>query len=222
VKVNRYIDHTILKADATLEEITKVCDEAKEHEFFSVCVNPYYIPVVKKQLSGTIVKVCAVVGFPLGASASDVKAYETLKAIEAGADEIDMVINVAALKNGDFDLVKSDIAAVKSVTRDKALLKVIIEACLLTDDQKIKACELSKEVGAEFVKTSTGFSTGGATVHDIALMRSVVGPDMGVKASGGVRDYQTAIAMIEAGATRIGASSSVSIAERTQVQTNGY
>lgn len=220
--VNRYIDHTILKPDTPKEAVLKVCQEAREHEFFSVCVNPYYIPVVKEALKGSIVKVCAVVGFPLGASVKEVKAFEAKMAIEAGADEIDMVINIAALKNEAYEDVLEDIKAVKAVTDGKALLKVIIEACLLTDDEKVKACELSQIAGAEFVKTSTGFSSGGATTADIALMRRTVGAEMGVKASGAVRDYETAMAMIEAGATRIGASASVAIATHAESEDQGY
>jgi deoxyribose-phosphate aldolase len=222
VNINRYIDHTILKPESSKEAVLKVCEEARTHEFFSVCVNPYYIPLVKEALEGSIVKVCAVVGFPLGASVSEVKAFETAKAIEAGADEIDMVINVAALKNKEFDVVLEDIKAVKAETNGKALLKVIIESCLLTDEEKVKACELSVEAGAEFVKTSTGFSTGGATADDIALMRKTVGPDVGVKASGGVRDFETAMAMVNAGATRIGASASVAISLHQEVSGDGY
>ncbi|MCK8058256.1 MULTISPECIES: deoxyribose-phosphate aldolase [unclassified Fusibacter] len=222
MNINRYIDHTILKPESSKEAVLKVCEEARTHEFFSVCVNPYYIPVVKEALEGSIVKVCAVVGFPLGASVKEVKAFETAKAIEAGADEIDMVINIAALKNGELDVVLEDIKAVKAETAGKALLKVIIESCLLTDEEKVKACELSVEAGAEFVKTSTGFSTGGATADDIALMRKTVGPKIGVKASGGVRDFETAMAMVNAGATRIGASASVAIATHQEATGDGY
>jgi len=222
VKVNRYIDHTVLKADARQSDIVTACEEAKMHDFYSVCVNSYYVPLVKEKLTGSTVKVCAVVGFPLGQSMSEVKAFEADLAIQAGADEIDMVINVAALKDGNLDLVYNDILAVKEKTHNRAVLKVIIEACLLNQSEKQIACELSKKAGAEFVKTSTGFSTGGATVEDIALMRSVVGPEMGVKASGGVRDFETAMAMINAGATRIGASASVAIAEKSIAQDSGY
>lgn len=222
MKVNRYIDHTVLKADATEADIVKACEEAKAHDFFSVCVNSYYVPLVKQLLEGSQSKVCAVVGFPLGASLSAVKAFEADLAIKSGADEIDMVINVAALKDGKLDVVYEDILAVKAQTKDRALLKVIIETCLLTDAQKVTACELSVKAGAEFVKTSTGFSTGGATAEDIALMRKVVGPTLGVKASGGVRDYETAMAMIEAGASRIGASASVAIANKVVASQGGY
>lgn len=222
MKVNHFIDHTVLKADARLADIEKACDEAKAYEFYSVCVNSYYVPVVKENLKGSDVKVCAVVGFPLGASLSAVKAMEADLAIQKGADEIDMVLNIAALKDGNVDEVFKDIVAVKEQTSGRAVLKVIIESCLLTNQEKELACELSKKAGAEFVKTSTGFSTGGATVEDIALMRRVVGPELGVKASGGVRDYETALAMIEAGATRIGASASVAISEKSKEQSFGY
>lgn len=222
MKVNRYIDHTVLKADARVSDIVKACEEAKAYSFYSVCVNSYYVPLVKRELSGSEVKVCAVVGFPLGASIAAVKAYEADLAIQSGADEIDMVINIAALKDGNLDVVYEDILAVKEKTAGRAVLKVIIETCLLTDAEKVAACELSVKAGAEFVKTSTGFSTGGATVEDIALMRKTVGPELGVKASGGVRDFETALAMIEAGATRIGASASVAIAEKATATGSGY
>lgn len=222
MKINRYIDHTVLKADASRMDILKACEEAKAHHFFSVCVNSYFVPLVKKELMNSDVKVCAVVGFPLGAALSQAKAYETELAIASGADEIDMVINISALKDGDYDYVYQDILAVKEKTRNRATLKVILETCLLTEAQKIKACELSVKAGVEFVKTSTGFSTGGATVEDIQLMRKTVGPDMGVKASGGVRDFETAMAMINAGATRIGASASVAIVERSASAAGDY
>jgi len=207
----KYIDHTVLKPDTTKDKIEVVCKEAIDNSFFSVCVNPYYVKLVSELLKDSDVKVTSVIGFPLGASLSETKAFETTRAIADGADEIDMVINVAALKNGEFDYVLNDIKAVVEACKDKALLKVIIETCLLTEEEKVKACELSVEAGADYVKTSTGFSTGGATVADIALMRKTVGPDLGVKASGGVRDIAGAKAVIEAGATRIGASSSVEI-----------
>lgn len=213
MKLAKYFDHTILKPDTKKEDVIRVCNEAKEYDFFSVCVNPYYVSLVNENLKGSDVKVTSVIGFPLGASISEVKAFEATKAIEDGADEIDMVINIAALKNKEYDYVEKDIKAVVDACKDKALLKVIIETCLLTDEEKVKACELSKKAGADFVKTSTGFSTGGATVEDVALMRKTVGPDIGVKASGGVRDKEKANAVIEAGATRIGASSSIKIVE---------
>ncbi|MBS4540110.1 deoxyribose-phosphate aldolase [Clostridium sp. D2Q-11] len=204
------IDHTILKPDTTKEQVEKVCNEAREYNFASVCVNPSYVEYVAEQLKGSNVKVTSVVGFPLGSTLPEVKAFETKEAIKKGADEIDMVINIGELKNKNYDLVKEDIKAVVSASGDK-LVKVIIEACLLTDEEKEIACKLSKEVGADYVKTSTGFSTGGATFEDVALMRKTVGEGLGVKASGGVRDIETAKKMVEAGATRIGASSSVAI-----------
>lgn len=211
MELNRYIDHTLLKPQATTEDIIKVCDEALNHQFFSVCVNPYYVPVVSQQLDGSDVKVCAVVGFPLGANTPEIKSAEANLAVIEGAHEIDMVINIGAMKSGDYDYVEADIQSVVNVVVGRALVKVIIETCLLTDDEKVKACQLAKSAGADFVKTSTGFSTGGATVEDIALMRKVVGPDMGVKASGGIRDRSAAEAMIAAGATRIGAGGSLQI-----------
>lgn len=206
-----YIDHTILKADATREQVLQVCEEAKTHGFWSVCVNPYYVSTVSEALKGSSVKVCSVIGFPLGASVTAVKAAETRQAIADGANEIDMVINIAALKNGDDSIVQQDIEGVAAALEGKAILKVILETCLLTRDEKIRACKLSKAGGAHFVKTSTGFSTGGATAEDIELMRSVVGIQMGVKASGGIRSREIALEMINAGADRIGASASVSI-----------
>ncbi len=211
MKLNQYIDHTLLKPEATSEAIVAVCKEAIEHAFFSVCVNPHYVPLVSKTLNGTEVKVCTVIGFPLGANKSDIKAQEATLAVKEGAHEVDMVINVGALKSAEYDLVEADIAAVVNAVKGKALVKVIIETCLLTDEEKVKACELSKSAGADFVKTSTGFSTGGATVEDIALMRKTVGEEMGVKASGGIRDYDKAKAMIDAGASRIGAGGSLQI-----------
>lgn len=207
----KYIDHTILKPQTTEEQVKVICAEAREHGFFSVCVNPCYVSLVKKELEGSETKVCSVISFPLGANIPAVKAFEATQSIEAGADEIDMVINIGALKDGKYDYVREDIKAVVEACKGKALLKVIIEACLLTDEEKVKACELSKEAGADYVKTSTGFSTGGATAEDIALMRKTVGPELGVKASGGVRDFEGAKKMIDAGASRIGASSSVAI-----------
>lgn len=207
----KYIDHTILKPETTEEQVKVICAEAREHGFFSVCVNPCFVSLVKKELEGSESKVCSVISFPLGANIPEVKAFEATKAIEDGADEIDMVINIGALKDGKYDYVREDIKAVVEACKGKALLKVIIEACLLTDEEKVKACELSKEAGADYVKTSTGFSTGGATAEDIALMRKTVGPELGVKASGGVRDFEGAKKMIDAGASRIGASASVAI-----------
>ncbi|MCX7902957.1 MAG: deoxyribose-phosphate aldolase [Caloramator sp.] len=205
------IDHTILKAETTPEDIKRVCNEAKENSFASVCVNPCYVKLVADELKGSNVKVCTVIGFPLGATTKEVKAFETKKAIEDGANEVDMVINIGMLKAGNYDYVKDDIKAVVDAAKGKALVKVIIETCLLTDDEKIMACKLAKEAGADFVKTSTGFSKWGAKAEDVKLMRDTVGPEMGVKASGGVHSFEDAIKMIEAGANRIGASSSLKI-----------
>lgn len=215
MKLNKYIDHTILKPETTQEQVEKILSEAKEYDFASVCVNPTWVSLAAESLKDSDVKVCTVIGFPLGANTSAVKAFETKDAIANGADEIDMVINIGALKAGNDALVLDDIKAVVDASGDK-LVKVIIEACLLTDDEKVRACQLSKEAGADYVKTSTGFSTGGATVADVTLMRKTVGPDMGVKASGGARSYEDAIAFIEAGASRIGASSGVAIMNGAQ------
>ncbi|QXE00471.1 deoxyribose-phosphate aldolase [Terribacillus sp. DMT04] len=205
-----YIDHTLLKPDATKEQIDVIVEEAAAHKFASVCVNPYWVSYCADKLQGTDVKVCTVIGFPLGASTSAVKALETKDAIEKGAGEIDMVINIGALKSGDLVTVESDIRAVTEAANG-VLTKVIIETALLTEEEKVTACELAVKAGADYVKTSTGFSGGGATVADIALMRKTVGPDIGVKASGGVRDREATLAMIETGATRIGASAGVQI-----------
>ncbi len=216
------IDHTLLKPDATEKDIRKLCDEARQHEFASVCVNPGWVGLAAELLKGTRVKVCTVVGFPLGATTPTAKAIETRDAIANGATEIDMVINVGALKSGNDELVRRDIEAVVDAARGKAIVKVILETALLTREEKVKACLLCKMAGADFVKTSTGFSTGGATTEDIALMRETVGPGMGVKASGGIRDRDTAEAMVAAGATRIGASASVAIATGTKSSSKGY
>jgi deoxyribose-phosphate aldolase len=206
------IDHTLLKPDATQEQIAQLCFEARKHGFASVCVNPTWVELCAQLLHGSPVKVCTVIGFPLGATPAEVKAFETQVALEHGATEIDMVINVGALKARDLELVARDIRGVVSAAhRGGAIVKVIIEAVLLTDEEKIISCLLSKEAGADFVKTSTGFASGGATVHDVALMRRVVGPEMGVKAAGGVRTFEDAENMIKAGATRIGASAGVKI-----------
>ena len=211
MKLNKYIDHTLLKQDATEEQIDRLLSEAKDYDFASVCVNPCWVAHAKSGLAAdTEVKVCTVVGFPLGATTSAVKAFETKEAIQNGADEIDMVINVGAIKSGNADLVESDIRAVVEASGDK-LVKVIIETCLLTDEEKVLACQLAQKAGADFVKTSTGFSTGGATLPDVKLMRQTVGPEMGVKAAGGARSYADAVAFVEAGATRIGTSSGVAI-----------
>ncbi|RTR35325.1 deoxyribose-phosphate aldolase [Robertmurraya yapensis] len=209
--IAKYIDHTLLKADAKKEQIETLCQEAKEFNFASVCVNPTWVGLASEMLNGTGVDVCTVIGFPLGANTPETKAFETKNAIENGATEVDMVINIGALKSGNIELVEKDIRAVVEAAKGKALTKVIIETSLLTDEEKVTACELSVKAGADFVKTSTGFSTGGATVEDIRLMRKVVGPEIGVKASGGVRNAEDANNMIEAGATRIGASSGIAI-----------
>ncbi|MBD3347749.1 MAG: deoxyribose-phosphate aldolase [Candidatus Eisenbacteria bacterium] len=205
------IDHTALKPQTSREDIVSLCDEARRYSFASVCINPCYVSTCAQSLRLTPVKVCTVVGFPLGANRSDVKAFETRQAIADGAQEIDMVANIGALKSRDNDLVRSDISAVVEACRGIAVSKVIIEAALLTDEEKVVACELAKAAGADFVKTSTGFGPGGATAHDVRLMRAAVGEEMGVKAAGGIRDLETAREMIEAGATRSGASASVKI-----------
>jgi deoxyribose-phosphate aldolase len=211
INIAGMIDHTLLKADATKNEIGKLCKEAKEYQFASVCVNPTWVKYASELLKGSEVKVCTVIGFPLGANTSEVKAFEVTNSIANGAEEVDMVLNIGALKAGDYELVEKDILAVVEAAKGKALTKVIIETSLLTKEEKIKACELVVKAGADFVKTSTGFSTGGATVEDVTLMRETVGPTIGVKASGGVRNVQDAKNVIEAGATRIGASSGVAI-----------
>lgn len=217
----QYIDHTLLAADATREQIATLCREAQEHGFYSVCVNSGQVPYAASLLTDGQVKVCAVVGFPLGAGLSDTKAFEAQQAIAAGAGEIDMVLNVGALKDGLLDQVGDDIAAVKQAC-GAVPLKVILETCLLDEAQKTKACEICRELDVAFVKTSTGFSRSGATLEDVALMRRVVGADVGVKASGGVRDYTTAIAMIEAGATRLGTSSGIAIISGAEASGSGY
>ena len=209
----KMIDHTILKPEADKASIEKLCKEALEYNFASVCINPTNVELAAKLLKGSEVKVCTVIGFPLGANTMEVKAFETKDAIAKGADEVDMVINIGRLKDKDYEYVEKDIKAVVDAADNKALTKVIIETCLLTEEEKVKACELAKKAGADFVKTSTGFSTGGATPEDIKLMRETVGPDMGVKASGGVRSIEDAEAVIKNGATRIGASASIAICE---------
>lgn len=209
--IAKYIDHTLLKADATKSQIETLCEEAKDYRFCSVCVNPTWVSLAANLLKETDVKVCTVIGFPLGATTAESKAFETVNAIHNGAKEIDMVINIGALRGGNLETVKKDIEAVVNAAKNQAIVKIIIETSLLTDEEIVTACRLSVEAGADFVKTSTGFSTGGATVRDIKLMRQTVGPNIGVKASGGVRTASDAKAMIEAGATRIGASSGVNI-----------
>lgn len=210
------IDHTLLKPEATKEEIENLCKEAMEYKFAAVCVNPYYVSYCKDILKKSNVKIATVIGFPLGANTKELKAFEALDAINNGADEIDMVINIGALKNKDYKLVKNDIKLVVDIAKDKAIVKVIIETSLLTDEEKIKACELAMEAEADFVKTSTGFSIGGATLEDVKLMKSIVGGNLEVKASGGVRDIHTAKKMIQAGATRLGTSSGIKIVKEIE------
>lgn len=207
----KYIDHTLLKPEATKKEIDQILSEAKEHQFASVCVNPHWVSYCSEKLEGADVEVCTVIGFPLGATTLETKIFETKEAINNGATEIDFVINIGELKNGKDSFIKKEIESIVETAGDAITTKVIIETSLLTDEEKVLACKLAKKAGADFVKTSTGFSSGGATVEDISLMRETVGEKMGVKASGGVRDRKTALKMIEAGATRIGASAGVSI-----------
>ena len=210
------IDHTILKPEATRNDVVKICREARQYGFASVCVNPYWVPLVRAELAGSAVKVCTVVGFPLGATSTEAKVAETAVAVRVGATEIDMVINIGALRSGDQDAVRQDIRQVVQTAHEAgAIVKVILETALLDDAQKATACTLAKQAGADFVKTSTGFSTSGATAHDVALMRGVVGPGMGIKAAGGIRTLSDLRAMTAAGATRIGASASVKIVEAT-------
>lgn len=207
-ELNKYFDHTLLKPEATEAQIDKLCEEAKEYSFYSVCVNSCYVSRVSENLKGSDVKIAAVVGFPLGAMSTKAKAFEAAEATADGADEIDMVINVGMLKDRRYDDVRADI---KAVADSSKAVKVILETCLLTDDEIVKACELSEEAGADFVKTSTGFSTGGATEHHVSLMKKTVGDRLKVKASGGIRTLETTLKMINAGADRIGASASVNI-----------
>lgn len=222
--LNKIIDHTLLKPEATYREIEELCQEAKEYGFATVCVNPVHVRLAAKLLRAcekTGVKVCTVIGFPLGAGVPLTKAVEVREAIANGATEVDMVINIGALKSGDYELVFRDIKAVVDTAAGQALTKVIIETCLLTDEEKVKACLLAKEAGAGFVKTSTGFNKSGATAEDVALLRKVVGTAMGVKASGGIRDRRTAEEMVKAGANRLGTSSGVTIMKEEQEKTQG-
>jgi deoxyribose-phosphate aldolase len=221
MNLNKYIDHTLLKPETTAAMIDKLCAEAREHNFASVCVNPYWVKRCAELLKGTDVNVCTVIGFPLGANTPAVKAAETRDAIANGATEVDMVLNIGALKSGDLELVKEDVKAVKEAA-GSVLVKVILETGLLTDEEKVTACKLCVEAGTDYVKTSTGFGHGGATVEDVALMRKTVGPNVGVKASGGVRDRAAALAMIEAGASRIGTSSGVAIVTGANEGGSGY
>ncbi|MDP4104355.1 MAG: deoxyribose-phosphate aldolase [Bacillota bacterium] len=221
MNIAKMIDHTLLKAESTKEQIVNLCAEAREYGFASVCVNPVWVKTAKGELEGSDVKVCTVIGFPLGASTSAVKAFETEDAIKNGAEEVDMVITIGHLKAGDDQSVEADIRAVVNAARGKALVKVIIETSLLTEEEKVRACELAMRAGADFVKTSTGFSTEGATAEDVALMRKTVGEQAGVKASGGIRDLNDLKAMAEAGANRIGASSGVKIMMGEKIE-SGY
>lgn len=215
-EIARMIDHTILKADAGEKKVREVCMEALQYNFASVCINSCNVPLAHEILKESNVKVCTVIGFPLGAAATEAKAFEAKDAVSKGADEVDMVINIGRLKDGNYDYVEKDIKAVVQAVKGRALTKVIIETCLLTDEEKVKACEIAKKAGADFVKTSTGFSTGGARAEDVKLMRKTVGDEMGVKASGGIRTYEDAEKMIMAGASRIGASASIAICEKAE------
>lgn len=217
MELNKYIDHTLLKPEATKEQITKLCQEARQYDFASVCVNTCYVPLAKELLAGSDVKVCCVVGFPLGAMDTVSKAFEAKTAVENGAREVDMVINIGALKDKDYDYVTKDIAAVVEASKP-AIVKVIIEACLLTDEEKVEACKCSMNAKAEFVKTSTGFSTHGATPEDVALMKKTVGNVCKVKAAGGVRSYDDAMKMIEAGADRLGCSAGIKVMEEAKAR----
>lgn len=216
MSIASFIDHTLLKQDATAEQIDQLCREAAEYHFASVCVNPYYVARCVKNLKDTGVKVCTVIGFPLGATTTESKVFEALQAVKSGAQEIDMVMNISAMKSKNFKGIESEIQALAAVVEGSAVLKVILETCLLTEEEKVLACQIAKRSGADFVKTSTGFSSGGATVEDVALLRRTVGKDMGVKASGGIRDYATAKAMLDAGASRIGASAGVAIVKEEE------
>jgi deoxyribose-phosphate aldolase len=209
--LSKYIDHTVLHADTTRETIKRFCSEAMEYDFVSVCINPTHIRYAVELLKGSNVKVCTVIGFPLGANTPEVKAFETGNAIANGAQEVDMVINIGAVKDGDYDLVARDIKAVIDAAAGKALVKVIIETCLLTNEEKVKVCSIAKEMGSDFVKTSTGFSKGGATIEDVALMKKVVGSEMGVKASTGIRTTEMVVQLFNAGAARFGTSSGIKI-----------
>lgn len=217
MELNKYIDHTLLKPEATKKQITKLCEEARQYDFASVCVNTCYVPLAKQLLAGSDVKVCCVVGFPLGAMDTVSKAFEAKTAVENGAQEVDMVINIGALKDKDYDYVTKDIAAVVEASKP-AIVKVIIEVCLLTDEEKVEACKCSMNAKAEFVKTSTGFSTHGATPEDVALMKKTVGDVCKVKAAGGVRSYDDAMKMIEAGADRLGCSAGIKVMEEAKAR----
>jgi len=223
MNLSQYIDHTLLKPEASLAQIEKLCQEARENNFVSVCVNSYYVKACAQLLNGSSVKVCTVVGFPLGASTMETKRFEAMKAITDGAKEIDMVLNISAAKSGNWQYVLDDMSSLAQVCHQQgAILKVIFENCLLTLEEKKTACELAVKAGVDFVKTSTGFSTGGATIEDVKLMRSIVGKDIGVKASGGIRNTETALAMIEAGANRLGTSASVDIVKGSNAGPGTY
>ena len=221
MQINRLIDHTLLKPEATREQILKLCEEARSHNFFSVCINPFNVEYASSILKGSEVCVCTVIGFPLGANTTETKVFETKQAIKDGAHEIDMVINIGAIKNKDWDYVRQDIKSVVNAA-EKKIVKVILETCLLNDVEKIKACELAASAGAHFVKTSTGFSTSGATLEDVKLMKRNILPHMEVKASGGVRDLAAAKAFIEAGATRLGTSSGIAIVNDLVAESGSY
>lgn len=218
--IGSMIDHTLLKADTKEEQIVKLCQEARDYKFASVCVNPTWVKKSAELLAGSEVDICTVVGFPLGANTPETKAFETKNVIENGATEVDMVLNIGALKDGNDTLVEEDMRAVAEAAKGKALTKVILETCLLTDEEKVRACEIALKAGLDFVKTSTGFSTGNATVEDVALMRKTVGDKAGVKASGGVRSLEDAQAMVNAGASRIGASAGVAIVDGEKVDSD--
>lgn len=215
MKMNKYFDHTLLAANATRSEVEQLCKEAKEYDFMSVCVNPYFVPLAKKELAGSDVKVCTVIGFPLGQMSTKTKVFEANDAVKMGADEVDMVINVSALKEQDYDYVRNEIHEIKEACEGK-LLKVILECCYLSKEEIKKASELAKEAGADFVKTSTGFGKGGAKAEDVKIMRETVGPDMGVKAAGGIHTLADFKAMVDAGANRIGCSHSIQIMEESK------
>ena len=214
MEYNKFIDHTLLKPEAKIEQIKTLCEEAKEHDFMSVCVNPFFVPVARKLLEGSSVKVCTVIGFPLGANTPSVKVYEAKKAVEDGADEVDMVQNISMAKEHDYEFIENEIRQIKEAVGPDIVLKVILETCLLTDDE-IRECSIAaKKAGADFVKTSTGFSKGGATVSAVKIMRAAVGDEMGVKASGGIHTKEEMVALIEAGASRIGASCGVQLVSK--------
>lgn len=214
MEYNKFIDHTLLKPEAKIEQIKTLCEEAKEHDFMSVCVNPFFVPVARKLLEGSSVKVCTVIGFPLGANTPSVKVYEAKKAVEDGADEVDMVQNISMAKEHDYEFIENEIRQIKEAVGPDIVLKVILETCLLTDDE-IRECSIAaKKAGADFVKTSTGFSKGGATINAVKIMRAAVGDEMGVKASGGIHTKEEMVALIEAGASRIGASCGVQLVSK--------